>query len=115
MATEWLENLKAGDAVIRSHGYGVRTLMLSRVLKVTPSQVVLPHDERFSRKDGRRIGAKGYYTLSILEATPERLAEVRRTKLVSRLTHDTDFDEFPLSTLEAVVALLDKEKNDADG
>jgi len=100
----WLANLKAGDQVVRSYGYGVRTLSLATVERVTPTQIVLPHGERYRREDGGMIG-RGRSMASV-EPTPERLAAIRKEHVAGVLARDVVWSSLSLETLEAVLKLV---------
>jgi hypothetical protein len=88
------------------HGY--RDAIVTRL---TPTQIVVGMD-RYRRSDGRGIGGIGG---DLYEATPERIREVsdrRRTAALSAQISDTNWRALPLSTLEAVAALLDTQNTE---
>lgn len=80
MNEEWLEGIKANDKVIMSRGHGAGTSSVCKVDRVTKTQIVIGSD-RFRRKDGRRVGGDGWFSVRIEECTSEAVEEIKRNAL----------------------------------
>lgn len=102
---DWLDSLTADAVVVRSAGYGMRSLQAKRVTRVTPTQVVVG-SEKFRREDGRLIGGtRSMMTVEIVQPTPEILASIRRTRIISELTN-ASWSSVPLTDLEKIFAIF---------
>lgn len=97
----WIDALKAGDTVYFGDYDSGR---LCRVDRVTATQVIIG-ELRFRRSDGRRVGADTWDRIRLLEATPERIAAIRRAALVMRIRRVSWKDQ-PDDVLSAVAAAL---------
>lgn len=108
---EWLDSLKAGDAVIvRNHPYEyVATVVRRDKAKIVVQREGYRYDEKYSAKSARGFSRGSGWGRTITVATPERLAKIRaerhRRALVDRI-HNTPLDTRSTEVLETVVALL---------
>lgn len=81
---EWLDHLKPGEQVAREYPLGYH---LSVVQKRTPSgRIVLDTGEQYDRY-GKHIGGSRYDQNSIVEATPDILANIKHRELVSEVSN----------------------------
>lgn len=95
LTTEQLNEIKAGQAVITSSGFGGAT-QVRYVSKVTKTQIVTVHgkyETRYTRERGRELGTNGSWRAAYIVgiATPEQAAEAlaKHTKEVERMaTYD---------------------------
>lgn len=75
---DWLKNLKPGNKVIMNNYYGETIAVVERTTK---TQIVLKGiGVKFKKSSGYRVGGDVWSTMSINEATPERIAEVQIKK-----------------------------------
>jgi hypothetical protein len=105
MNTEWISTLAVGSPVVIERGYGRSFLSVDKVTRVTPTQVVIG-STKFRKSDGKAVGQDdSYFTLRLVEPTPERLKTVRRNTLAEKLAR-AKWGNLPLEVLEAVEALV---------
>ena len=86
MSENWIDDLKPSDSVIVV-GNGNQLDDILQVERLTKTQVVLINtSSRFSRSDGRLIGASVWNTQSLKMATPQRIEKIkianRRSKFI---------------------------------
>ena len=86
MSENWIDDLKPSDSVIVV-GNGNQLDDILQVDRLTKTQVVLINtSSRFSRSDGRLIGASVWNTQSLKMATPQRIEKIkianRRSKFI---------------------------------
>ncbi len=104
-----LKDLQAGDVVILDHGrYNLpRPVKIDRV---TSTQIVIGA-ERFRREQGNKIGDTDWHRASIhipSDGEVEKCVQnLKRQRLASKL-RETEWHEFPLATLEAVTAEVER-------
>lgn len=104
----WIESLNVGDKVIVSH---IRHKELTKVEKVTPTQIITKHGLRFRRTDGRRIGGHGMYSFAqIVPLTKKSEDEIVRAESIGYLTRLEKQDLEHLST-EQLTSFLEQVKN----
>lgn len=116
---KFLLNIKPGDKVIVSSKTGVSGRdRVSKVDRVTATQVILDNKSRFRKKDGFRVGYGPWYNFSLREATEDAIAEVyrnnERNRLASNLFH-ADWRNMTLESLQAVwdiVSSIDKSEDE---
>ena len=100
---EFLKDLKEGDRVVVSGGYHYH---LEKIERLTKTQFVLTNGTRYRRKDGWRVGDHGGYSRAhLVEATEDRVNEIRQTNLAYKLGN-VKWKEVPLDTMLAVLELL---------
>jgi hypothetical protein len=109
--SDWLKILKAGDLVVRVHGYGRMSERLVAVASVTATLVRVAITDRcteeYNRTTGRLRGNTGMMTVRLEEATPEARARIRASLLADRLSM-VKWDAVPPDVLEQVSALVNK-------
>jgi len=123
--TKQLSDLKEGDQVfVRNYRCGGDD-SIETIERITKTQIILPHNNRFRIKDGNEIGGDIWWKKSIQPATAELIADVERqnkTKatrikalgLIERLrSQNSNSENFAAAIphLEAALAVL---KNDPD-
>lgn len=109
---EWLNSLTEGAEVVVSSGYGYRTERLERVVRTTPTQIIVSAgtaEVRYSRKNGRRVGSESFHSSRLHIPTDELRAEIRKRGLAGRL-ESTRWGALSLETLEQVAALVKESK-----
>lgn len=100
MSESWLDNLSVGDSVVIYNGwYGAS---IKAVSKVTATQIVVGNT-RYRRKDGYVVGGGTWSRHSLREATPERVAAVRRRVIAENLA-TVKWKDYELADLEKVWA-----------
>lgn len=84
MNSEWTSNLKAGDVVIVKDGgyYGTRKIV--PVERITPSGRIVAGGRVF-KPDGSQYGGNPYYSVTILEATPEIIESIRQNEKIENV------------------------------
>lgn len=109
--SEWLKSLKAGNVVVRAHGYGRLSERLMAVESTTATivriRISANHVEEYNRETGRLRGHKGLDTVRIDEATTAARGRIRAAALSSRLSM-VNWAAFPVDVLEQVAALIGK-------
>jgi hypothetical protein len=106
----WLAALGPGDVVAVSKGYNGESL--TKVERVTATQIVLAGDRRFNRKSGQRVGERDrWYSEFLFEPTPEVLARIERRRRIATLSN-TRWEDLPDFTLAAVIVLLPRRAGD---
>jgi hypothetical protein len=108
--TDWLSTLEVGDVVVVGARSGWGNPTLGKVARLTKTQVVVGAS-RFRRKDGRVIGADVFSVYYLGEATEEKVTAIRlanRKAKAINLLKNTDWREYEASTLEEIVAILQK-------
>jgi hypothetical protein len=100
--SEWTDALKAGDRVIVASGYYGESL--ATVDRVTATQVVVGNS-KYRKCNGYLVGGDSWSRHRIDEATPERVAKIRRATLAAKLA-GTKWHELSLAELEKVVNLV---------
>lgn len=99
---DWLNKLKVGDTVIVSAGWqGDR---LGKVERVTATQIVVG-GSRYRKVNGNIVGAQGYSREGLYEATPHRVATVRKAYLARKFS-GAKWHDLSLEDLEKVEALV---------
>lgn len=101
----WLAGLQKGDDVIVLSGFIHDTPRLRKLTHVTPKQVGIAND-RYWRKNGRRVGSDGIYRSRLTAPTPELIEKIKRDHALSRLRYET-WDKYPNALLFAVLALVE--------
>ena len=76
---KWMDELKAGDEVIVSRGYGAGSDSVEIITRATKTMIVVGQT-RFSRKTGRMVGPSGWSSVRIGECTEEAKTEIARNK-----------------------------------
>ena len=113
---EWLQNLKVGDKVLNSNGrYGVDVVLTVR--KITSAQIVVGKS-RYWKKNGEVVGGttSRWNTNRLIQATPERLEEIRAEQDLRRLINsirDTKWRELTIDQLTRIEAII-KDANNAN-
>lgn len=107
---DWINGLKRGDDVIVKAGFINDTLRLLTVTHATPKQVEV-EQERYWRKNGRRIGDSGFHRAYLLQPTPALMERVRREHVLSRLRNER-WDNHPNEVLFAVAQVLESATSD---
>ena len=78
--TKWLYDLKAGDQVICVAATYEGHKHLREVSRVTKAQIFIRHSKSYEasfwKKNGRQVGASGFYTARLMKPTPERVATI---------------------------------------
>ena len=101
--SDWLDNLKGGDAVVVCRGYGYSNYKMDTVERTTATQVkTTGHTAKFNRKTGWAIGSD---RVRIVEVTPEIVAKIRRAEMLDALS-GKNWQALSDETLEAVMAAL---------
>lgn len=92
---EWLLNLNKGDKVIEVNHPWETILTVSRTTK---TQIIIEDENmmgnkvfyKFRKDTGRAVGAEGFHSTYITEATEERVtklrAKIKRNDLVNKVT-----------------------------
>lgn len=107
--TDWLQHLKAGDTVIIERGYTYTNLEVTKVGKVTATQVVIG-DMRFCRRTGWMRGRSGTSApVCLCEATPAKLDKAFQQDTVS-LMRTVKWDRLPIPVLRHVHEILEANK-----
>lgn len=101
---DWLANLQPGEEVAVRRGYANAYYRLEKVVRVTPAHVVLPHDCRYRKADGDRVGNR-FSSDSIVPATEEIRTKIRRSSIVSALSA-VKWETLPLEKLETVLSAV---------
>ncbi|MCK5432170.1 MAG: hypothetical protein KAJ03_05465 [Gammaproteobacteria bacterium] len=114
MSENWIDDLKPSDSVIVV-GNGNQLDDILQVERLTKTQVVLINtSSRFSRSDGRLIGASVWNTQSLKMATPQRIEKIkianRRCELIYFVSN-TAWNEVSSEKLEEIVKTV-KDLND---
>ena len=107
-AYAWLATIKPGDMVIVNDGGWGNTSRVTRVTRLTATQIVIQNghaEQRFRRSDGHVVGGTGYHSAWLSEPTPQRVAEVRRAALRSRVFHAIRALDVKKSSDEQIEAL----------
>lgn len=100
MDKSWLDKLSVGDRVIVYNGGDGASI--KAVSKVTPTQIVVGNT-RYRRKDGHVVGGDTWSRHSLSEATPERVATVRR-RVIAKSLAAVKWGGYELADLEKVWA-----------
>lgn len=123
--TKQLSDLKPGDQVfVRDYRYNANN-SIETIERITKTQIILSHNNRFRIKNGDEIGGDIWWKKSIQPATAELIAEVERHNkikatrikalgLIERLRSQNNNSEnvaAAIPHLEAALAVL---KNDPD-
>lgn len=111
---EWLENLKPGDEVVAKPLSAVRANSIERVERTTKTLIVLSTGERFRRQDGRSLHGTAWSRVYLSPPTPERVGEIRRAALVSRL-RGYPWEGLPLAVLDNIRGILDQHETELEG
>jgi hypothetical protein len=102
----WVDELSPGSVVAVESGYGNTAYTLREVVRLTPTQVILPNDMRYRRDNGNRVGSGDRYrTDRIVPATDEVRATVRAATLAARLS-EVRWRALPLEVLERIYAAV---------
>ena len=100
----WTENLQVGDMVI----VGDR---ITKVEKLTNTQIVLPHNVRYYRVTGRRVGPpSGMCSSYLTYVTHDGIARIKKKRLVAKLSAYHHWGEFDLEVLKNIEAIMDANK-----
>jgi hypothetical protein len=105
--SDWLSQLKAGDEVVVSGGFRRR---LEKIARVTETQIVICEGTvatRYNRKNGYRVGERGYDTPRLSEPTAVVRDEIVRASLVHHITR-ANFDSVSTQALRRAYELLCK-------
>lgn len=105
---EWNPSqLAPGDAVVVTGMFIADRL--DTVERLTPTHIVLAgSDIHFRRRDGYEVGGDSYRSKHLRQATPTRVASIRRAQAVHRLSNIM-WSKLPDSTLAEVLRLLPKD------
>lgn len=116
MNNEWLQQLKAGDTVFVSVGYG-GAAVIRTVRRVTATQIVIEepasvrgfYETKFSRNRGTLIGYTGYNNRRLLQDTTElrEKQEVEALFYKARKMYESINIGKDRSMLEAFVTAID--------
>lgn len=111
----WLQNLKAGDTVMRQSTSIGSVATPVKIDRVTATQIIIG-STRFRRSDGHRMGeGNSWYSHWISEATPEAIekanAELRRRKLINDL-REVDWRNQKTELLETVWQVIQGENKE---
>ena len=109
MSNEWLDNLKVGDPVIYSSGYG-RNHNVGYVERFTKTQIVIKdHHIKYRLNTGLSIGTSTWGGSSISEATPEKIEAIKEKKkrytLINEISN-TQWERLDTDLLEQVQELI---------
>ena len=77
-ATKQLSDLKPGDQVFVRDCRRKGNDRIETIERITKTQIILSHNNRFRIKDGHEIGGDLWWKKSIRPATPDLTAEVKR-------------------------------------
>ena len=121
MSDNSLENVKPGDILVWSYGYGLDTRNLVRCLRVTPAQIFIPsggRERRYWKKSGTPVGRGPRYSSDQLRVpAPDEIREITarnaRASLIRRLK-STDFNALSEASLHAIAAILDAEERKSE-
>lgn len=83
----WLQDLLVGDRVIVNGGGGWGAAnKLTRVARLTKTQIIVTDGSRFKRRNGRAVGdaGRGYHAMLLEEATEERVRRIKECAQVLR-------------------------------
>lgn len=103
MNIEWLNNLKIGDPVIQSSWVGGMKgdhLFPTSVVRMTKTQIIVASGEKYSKKNGDRIGDH-YSNNRIIKATPENMRRAIREKYIRDIKR-VDWDKLDIDVLERI-------------
>lgn len=101
--SEWLNELKAGDRVVVSTGYGYRREHLSSVTKVTATQIVCG-TSRFKRSNGYVVGGDTWNRACLVQPTTDVLERVEERQLREKIEAIAKDKATTLATLRAMYA-----------
>ena len=99
-----LENIEIGDYIAVSH-YGM-TPALKKVIRLTQTQIVCAHDERFNRLTGRRVGESGGFNTSYARKATEADYSEWRMKRAKRQLADIAVTAENLVAVEAFITAM---------
>ncbi len=103
--SKWLENLAVGDTVVvLSSGLGGD--FISKVERLTPTQIIIKQGGKFRRADGDRVGGStGFHSPVLVEPTQEVTDRIRHDVLAKRLKR-FDWNFVTLDKLREIADLL---------
>lgn len=79
------EDLQVGDKVIVQGGGYQNYQAVSKIDRLTKTQIVLKDGSKYGRKHGHRVGTSDWRSPHLIMYTEERAAEIRRVKLVGAI------------------------------
>lgn len=105
--SEWLQNLKVGDAVFISGSGGMGSAdCVSSVKRLTKTLIITEGGSRFRRDNGwSQNSGGGYYRRYLQEPTQQKLDDIRKVLLAAQFKR-IKWETLSLKTLEAVKKLL---------
>jgi hypothetical protein len=117
MEADWLKSVKVGDVVaIVSTGYG-RYDRLSRVARLTKTQVILEgNSHRYKKDSGRGIGEDLWNHTRLVEATSARVASITedtyRRKFIN-MVEAMDWGEVSTESIRRIREILKSDSEEA--
>ena len=108
----WIAELKPGDDVIVAAGWTYKDYRVAKVAKVTRTQIVIKSgrvEHRYEKATGIVRGANGYHRAELRQATPERVAQIRRKEAIDFISkygdmlHRVDSETLPNELLDVIV------------
>lgn len=117
----WLESLKEGDTVILTGGPTHTSLghgVLAKITRLTKTLFILDvfGGVRIRRADGNQQGAH-YYGYHIVEATPERVNEIRENRRREKafvFLRSYRYSKLPTEVLELLVNTIKRAQGNSD-
>ena len=104
MTTDWIKDLKPGDAIIVHYGLLGDKECVSRVERTTKTQVITNHS-RYSRDTGRQIGG-GWWITQATDTELPRVQNEELRQLTARKIMSVDLKSLPLDTLKRALEVL---------
>jgi hypothetical protein len=87
-----IQELAVGDYVeIRTFGFSLVSLQIDRVVRVTPTQIVVSNGDRFKKENGRRIYGNGPYDSTCIVST--NVPEDKKKACAARIAENDLFEK----------------------
>ena len=116
MKKDWLSVLKPGDEVlVQGMRWQGNTGVVKRVEKVTKLHIVLQDGSKYRLTDGGNVGRDRFYRSYIVNATPEKVEQVRvenRRMSIAAKLREMDWRLLPLEVLEEVFDVVTRHKEE---
>lgn len=102
----WIDNLKVGDEVIT---YGGANIMNIQKVTAINKATIKVGETLYNKKDGRERGGSTWSAWHIMEATEDRVAQVklkRARNYLRRTLNSLDIDNLSMEQIEKILKVV---------